>query len=362
MGWFNPFEGAGTDKNAIKVLGPTTTQITDGSTVNPVDIMVLTKKQPSDWETNYTDYYVYDSVNDTYVHVSGAAAPQWETGKYYSKQSIEAKGNDTTFYGDQEFIFDGMQWHKFGDIAGVVTNVNYDSNTRKLKQVINGQASEILTVDNTPTNDSNNPVSSDGVYEAIKDYAGKKVAGVVFTKRDGTTVTAGAGAEQFNNYGTNQNTDSNVNIPSGQSSHAEGTGTTASGTYSHAEGNTTIASGSSSHAEGFGTNASGNNSHTEGAGTKASSGNQHVEGKFNTEDSSDKYAHIIGNGTANNSRSNAYCIDWYGKIYQPSDPNGNANGVYLSDKLDADIIDPISEQEYEEILVKDKPIYFIYED
>lgn len=92
-------------------------------------------------------------------------------------------------------------------------------------------------------------------------------------------------------------------------------GNKATGNYSHAEGNGTTASGGNSHAEGSGTTASGDYSHAEGFGTKASSSFQHVQGKYNVEDSNSKYAFIIGNGTANNNRSNALAVDWEGKIY-----------------------------------------------
>ena len=99
---------------------------------------------------------------------------------------------------------------------------------------------------------------------------------------------------------------------SGLCSHAEGSNTTASGDYSHAEGNNTTASGYYSHAEGSGTTASGILSHTEGLGTKAQGHHQHVQGKYNIEDTERKYAHIVGNGTADNARSNAHTLDWNG--------------------------------------------------
>ena len=87
-------------------------------------------------------------------------------------------------------------------------------------------------------------------------------------------------------------------VASGESSHAEGSRTTASGDFSHAEGGKTIASGHGSHAEGY--------------NTKASSASQHVQGKFNIEDSSETYAHIVGNGTSDTARSNAHTLDWNG--------------------------------------------------
>ena len=102
------------------------------------------------------------------------------------------------------------------------------------------------------------------------------------------------------------------NTASGYSSHAEGLATTASDYCSHAEGFNTTASGNISHAEGNNTTASGILSHAEGLGTKASSSHQHVQGKYNIEDTTNTYAHIVGNGTADNTRSNAHTLDWDG--------------------------------------------------
>ena len=106
--------------------------------------------------------------------------------------------------------------------------------------------------------------------------------------------------EIFNEYKKNKAT--------GYCSHSEGSNTTASGTCSHAEGNVTTASG--------------NHSHSEGNYTIASSSYQHVQGQFNVEDSDSKYSFIIGNGKDNNNRSNAFAIDWNGKIYIGNDTDG----------------------------------------
>lgn len=104
-------------------------------------------------------------------------------------------------------------------------------------------------------------------------------------------------------------------IASGEVSHAEGSFTLATGQSSHTEGEGTISSGEFSHAEGFHTIAIGQSSHTEGSYTKASSEHQHVQGKFNIEDTANKYAHIVGNGKNNNSRSNAHTLDWEGNAW-----------------------------------------------
>ena len=117
--------------------------------------------------------------------------------------------------------------------------------------------------------------------------------------------------------GDNSHAEGNYAIAIGVASHVEGMTSRAKGGASHAEGNSTKADGMCSHAEGNKTTASGDTSHAEGDGTKASSKNQHVQGKYNIEDTANKYAHIVGNGTYNYNteeevRSNAHTLDWNG--------------------------------------------------
>lgn len=128
---------------------------------------------------------------------------------------------------------------------------------------------------------------------------------------------------------------------SGICSHAEGNGTTASAVSSHAEGDFTIASGDNSHAEGKITKASGTSSHAEGINTQASSDYQHVQGKYNIEDTANKYAHIVGNGSET-TKSNAHTLDWegnawyLGKLSQDGTPTEDKDLItkkYLNDIL-----------------------------
>lgn len=56
-------------------------------------------------------------------------------------------------------------------------------------------------------------------------------------------------------------------------------------------------------------------SHAEGYYTKASSPFQHVQGRYNIENSDSSYAFIIGNGNDEQTRSNAFAIDWNGLVY-----------------------------------------------
>ena len=116
-------------------------------------------------------------------------------------------------------------------------------------------------------------------------------------------------------------------IASGDHSHAEGWKTEASGAEAHAEGSDCIASGLWSHAEGRNTKASGAEAHAEGECTIAAGSCQHASGKYNLEDVDNKYAFIIGNGEFDTEkkeliRSNAFAIDWNGKIYIGNDTTG----------------------------------------
>ena len=275
------------------------------------------------------------------------------------------------------FISDGTAWVLIpsGDEpSGTVTNVAVTSTdgsaTITGSPITSSGTIDIsVNVDNELSNTSTKPVQNKIVTSAInekldiEDAVGKNVTGTEYTI-DGQTVIAGVGAEIFNAY-----TGNTQNKATGQYSHAEGTGTTASGSCSHAEGGGTTASEYTSHAEGGGTTASGPNSHAEGGGTTASGPNshaegestiaastyQHVQGKFNVADSSNTYSFIIGNGTNNNARHNAFAIDWNGNIYV----NNSATGVNVETL--SSILNPISESEYDALTTKDKPLYFIYD-
>lgn len=161
--------------------------------------------------------------------------------------------------------------------------------------------------------------------------AGKVVAGKEFTVNN-TTVTAGTGAEIFNNTnntatGMYSHAEGSSTVASGANSHAEGSHTKATNVQAHAEGRNTAASGPTSHAEGGDTTASGTDSHAEGRNTIAASDTQHVQGKYNVKDAAGKYAFIIGNGSDNTNRSNALAVDWQGKLYV----NNAAVGVNVNE-------------------------------
>ena len=216
----------------------------------------------------------------------------------------------------------------------------------------------------------------DGYTYDIKDSSARSdisTASSAIAAKPGEIVSGTTGAEIFNNYANNTasgdyaHAEGSGTSATGARSHAEGSGCsatahgahaeghdcTASGAYSHAEGDGCTATGVGAHAEGAGcsatnpgahaegficeasgqyshaegvyTVASANYSHAEGAHTIAASIYQHVQGKYNIQDSDSKYAFIIGNGDSN-TRSNAFAIDWDGKLYI----NNAATGVDVS--------------------------------
>ena len=104
------------------------------------------------------------------------------------------------------------------------------------------------------------------------------------------------------------------NTASAYCSHAEGYEVRAVSEGAHAEGHATKATSPAAHAEGYATEASGYHSHAQNSGTIAGSRAQTALGKYNESDYGDTYAVIIGNGTAENARSNAMTVDWNGNI------------------------------------------------
>lgn len=151
----------------------------------------------------------------------------------------------------------------------------------------------------------------------------KKIYGVTV----GTSMNPKKAKPDFENI-----TNSPVNKGTGKNSAIQGQDVEASGTNAMAIGRETKATGGNGFAGGRLTEANGSHSFamnycskangiasvSMNRNTIASGENQLVHGKFNIEDTNNKYAHIVGNGTSGKS-SNAYTLDWEG------------NGVFLGD-------------------------------
>lgn len=287
--------------------------------------------------------FLYDEENAEWYEFNGDSS-----GSEYA-HSLELAINSQTY------VLTATLKNTDGDTLGtpqtidlpletMVVGGSYDDNTKKI----------ILTLKNGETVEFSVADLVDGFLTEEEYNAGKTIpSGTTYTI-GGTTYTVGDNAEVFNDYSNNKaignysHAEGSNTRATGNYSHAEGYDTFASGAYSHAEcGNNTGASGDYSHAEGSFCRATGYGSHAEGGGTiangtfshscgnktLASSDYQCVQGKYNIEDANSKYAFIIGNGTFDNARSNAFAVDWDGLIYV----NNSATGVDVSDLLTEEI-------------------------
>lgn len=156
----------------------------------------------------------------------------------------------------------------------------------------------------------------------------------------------------------------------GIGSSAIGSNVVASGLYSHAEGSGR-ANGEYSHAEGYLCFADGDYSHAEGYCTNAVSKYQHVEGKYNIQDETEKYAHIVGNGISSNRTSNAYTLDWSGngwyagKLSQEGTPTDDKDLItkkYVDDRLNNLNIKTITQSEYDSLPTKEPNTLYLITD
>ena len=202
--------------------------------------------------------------------------------------------------------------------------------------------------------------TAQGEYSHIEGYGNKisAVASGAHVEGYGNTATAiNSHAEGFGCYANGQSAhvEGDNNSANGNSSHAEGSYSSANGVASHAEGTHSTASAQNAHAGGdystanatntfahgehatasspqavaFGnyTTADGDNSCAIGNGTIANDHNQLAIGYFNVSTSKTSggrsvYPFIIGNGTADNARADAFKVDNTGKIYVGSDTTG----------------------------------------
>ena len=123
---------------------------------------------------------------------------------------------------------------------------------------------------------------------------------------EGLETTASGFASHAEGYST---------VASGRGAHAEGEETLASKGRSHAEGYSTVASNHHAHAEGEQTTASGMNSHAQNFYTNAGFDNQTAIGKYNNNISTNAFEIGNGNGPGSNARSNAFAVDWNGKLF-----------------------------------------------
>ena len=84
---------------------------------------MLTESQPTDWLTNYNDYYIAGTHDDEYVKLDLSAAPQWEPNTYYgvderNPQLIIGNKEDFAVTIDKGQITFWYNWQKVAFING----------------------------------------------------------------------------------------------------------------------------------------------------------------------------------------------------------------------------------------------------
>lgn len=217
--------------------------------------------------------------------------------------------NGVNIYNDELAVGDS-----YAHIDGDSFDIKVCTTAGQIDDVNDGMYASFGTVVTVGTRATGSTV---GQYSQVFGY--ECTASGQFSHAEGYSTTANGYDSHAEGYsttasGSDSHAEGSSTTASKSDSHAEGSSTTASGVGSHAEGDSTTASGNRSHAEGYRTTASGNASHAQNRGTIAESNWQTAIGQYNVADANEKYALIIGNGTADDARSDALRVDWYGNV------------------------------------------------
>lgn len=248
-----------------------------------------------------------------------------------------------------EVIRNSASVAEFGTSARIGENASGKSRTEigtagmQIYQNVNGTDTQIANLGYGPGNDehgatTNAPYYTFGMRESNSAIGNHSVA-------EGYSTIASGYASHAEGYSTKasgnfSHAEGSATIVSGNFSHVEGSFTQAPNDYahaegyqarafgisSHAEGTNTVASEQAAHAEGLETTASGKYTHAGGYYTIAQRKSQTAIGEYNIADTTGAdgtvrgdYAVIIGNGTADNARSNALTVDWDGNVQMALD-------------------------------------------
>ena len=201
-------------------------------------------------------------------HAEGSTTKTFKNNGHAEGNATEAQGENAHSEGYKS-IASGLTSHSQGNITKAIGNYSHSEGDQTIAQ---GQATH---TEGTKTQATGNHSHSEGYESTASGYV---------SHSEGRQTKA-----------------------TGSYSHTEGFGTQASAFNSHAEGNGTTASGSEAHSEGRNTIASGSASHAGGAGTIAAGSCQTAIGQYNVKDNTSLL--VIGNGTSDKNRSNAYTLD-----------------------------------------------------
>ena len=269
----------------------------------------------------------YDSHAEGNSTIASGATSHAEGSNTKTNSSFShAEGNTTTASGDASHI-EGSSSNSASsviqDLSPSTTNdsiiTTWNSNKFSLAK---GTASHVegfncLALDNYSHAEGN---ATQALYQGSHAEGTNTVASSICSHAEGYETIASGGYSHAEGSITKatelySHAEGNYSEASGNASHAEGHETIASGEYSHAEGYKCKSESNSSHAEGCLTEANNFYTHAEGFYTIAKGYSQHVQGKCNIEDTTGKYAHIVGNGESETERSNAHTLDWSGNAW-----------------------------------------------
>ena len=291
------------------------------------------------------DFNVVDTTAGTYTTTATFAATGAQIGQigeshleidYHSMQLVDKEGS-TYFHVSDLRNEDGTYTDTF---TGNGTKVEFD-----VRFASSIPANEIVTVNGVVITSGYTFSAPSSLRFSNAPQSGAIIT-ITYNLGQGETLKAYTIGKRGSNkyYGRFSLAEGYENDATGDYSHAEGYQVLSVGRMSHAEGDSTETRASASHAEGYKTKAHGYYSHAEGYYSKTIGAGSHAQnwntlassdyqtsiGKYNVSDDSDTYAFIVGNGTADDARSNALTVDWDGKIQTSQMQAGTIAGTSVS--------------------------------
>lgn len=290
-------------------------------------------RQGSAWLASFSDSAVafYDGLGNEAANivaqfgadgaVIGRAGESYQTLDYHSLQLVDKEGKSYFHVSD-------LRDHSGTAEITVVFTGDGSKRTFSFDFIYPDDTSYTVTVSDgsggTPTKSTYSFVfpraPSDGAtisatYKTSSTLAKAYTAGFRHTDEGGhANIGAMSFAEGYDvtSSGGFAHSEGAQTVASSYAAHSEGVGSTASQWTAHAEGWFTKASGYNSHAEGWDSVAKGDRSHAQNKWTIAAYDDQTTIGRFNANDPDN--ALEVGNGTADNARSNALTVDWDGNV------------------------------------------------
>ena len=274
--------------------------------------------------TTASDYYSHaegggTTASGTFSHAEGAGTTASGYASHAEGDNVTVLGNSSHIEGKSSKLASSVIQNLSSSTTNDSITTTWNSNKFSLAK---GDSSHVegfncLALDNYSHAEGN---ATQALYQASHAEGTNTVASSICSHAEGYETIASGGYSHAEGSITKatelySHAEGNYSEASGNASHAEGHETIASGEYSHAEGYKCKSESNSSHAEGCLTEANNFYTHAEGFYTIAKGYSQHVQGKCNIEDTTGKYAHIVGNGESETERSNAHTLDWEGNAW-----------------------------------------------